>query len=112
MMSSARKRPFTSEVTVCSALSELVAGIVAPSAAGTARPPGETGRVAGVDQATGEANAEDGGQTEDQRILCWDGHYKDGRFQAAGPAETVQPGTRVYRDGYGVPAIYGDSSYD
>ena len=53
-----------------------------------------------------------GPHTEDQRVLYWDGKYKEGAFQADGAAETIRPGTRVYRDGFGVPAIYGDTSYD
>ena len=54
-----------------------------------------------------------GPHTEDQRILYWDGRYKPGAFQAEGLPEYLRGlSTRVYRDGFGVPAIYGDTSYD
>lgn len=79
---------------------------------GTALPPGENGRVTPVDQARGMANGDYGPHTEDQRVLYWDGRYKDGSFQATGAPESPHAGTRVYRDAYGVPAVYGDSSYD
>ncbi|MCU1589818.1 MAG: penicillin acylase family protein [Frankiales bacterium] len=81
-----------------------------PMTIGTALPPGENGRVTAVDQARGMANGDYGPHTEDQRVLYWDGRYKDGRFQATGTPESL-PGARVYRDGFGTPAIYGDSSY-
>jgi penicillin amidase len=76
---------------------------------GTALPPGENGRVTAADQARGMLTGDYGPHTEDQRVLYWDGRYKDGKFQANGSAEAVGE-ARVYRDGYGVPAIYGDSS--
>ena len=77
----------------------------------TALPPGENGRVTPVDEVRGRANGDYGPHTEDQRVMYWDGKYKDGRFQAAGTSEAVGTGAKVYRDPYGVPAIYGDSSY-
>ncbi|MCU1588691.1 MAG: Penicillin acylase, partial [Frankiales bacterium] len=83
-----------------------------PFTVGTALPPGENGRVTAVDQARGMLTDDYGPHTEDQRLLYWDGRYKNGAFQANGPAVTVRPGTRVYRDSYGTPAIYGDNSYD
>lgn len=80
---------------------------------GTALPPGENGRVTAADQARGMATGDYGRNTEDQRVLYWDGRYKDGRFQPIGSRtpQTPAAGTRIYRDGYGTPAIYGDSSY-
>jgi penicillin amidase len=78
---------------------------------GTALPPGENGRVTVVDEARGRATGDYGPHIEDQRVLYWDGRYKDGRFQAQGAAEAVGK-ARVHRDSYGVPAIYGDTSYD
>ncbi|MCA1712031.1 MAG: penicillin acylase family protein [Actinobacteria bacterium] len=82
-----------------------------PYAVGTALPPGENGRVTVADQARGMLTGDYGPHTEDQRELYWDGRYKDGRFQAQGPAEAVGK-ARVRRDGYGVPAVYADTSYD
>ncbi|MBK5306805.1 MAG: penicillin acylase family protein [Frankiaceae bacterium] len=82
-----------------------------PMTIGTALPPGENGRVTAVDQARGMLTGDYGPHTEDQRVLYWDGRYKEGKFQASGTPETVGK-ARIYRDGYGVPAIYGDSSYD
>jgi penicillin amidase len=82
-----------------------------PFTVGTALPPGENGRITPADQARGMVTGDYGPHTEDQRVLYWDGRYKDGRFQAQGAAESVG-GARVYRDGYGTPAIYGNSSYD
>jgi penicillin amidase len=83
-----------------------------PMTIGTALPPGESGRVTAIDQARGMANGDYGPHTEDQRVLYWDGRYKDGRFQATGTPESPKSGVRVYRDGFGTPAIYGDTSYD
>ena len=77
---------------------------------GTALPPGENGRVTAVDEARGRATGDYGPHTEDQRVLYWDGRYKDGRFQATGAPEAVGD-ARVYRDGYGTPAIYAGTSY-
>lgn len=85
-----------------------------PYTVGTALPPGENGRVTPVDQARGMLTGDYGPHTEDQRVLYWDGRYKEGKFQHDGvPPEYVRGlRTRIYRDSYGVPAIYGDSSYD
>jgi penicillin amidase len=82
-----------------------------PMTIGTALPPGENGRVTVVDEARGKANGDYGPHTEDQRVLYWDGRYKEGKFQAQGTPETVGK-ARVYRDSYGVPAVYADTSYD
>jgi penicillin amidase len=82
-----------------------------PMTIGTALPPGESGRVTAVDQARGMANGDYGPHTEDQRVMYWDGRYKDGRFQATGAPEMPVSGARIYRDSFGTPAIYGDSSY-
>src|SRR3954454_20116112 len=80
-----------------------------PMTIGTALPPGENGRVTAIDQARGMANGDYGPHTEDQRVLYWDGRYMDGRFQATGTPEAVGD-ARVYRDGYGTPAIYATTS--
>src|SRR3954462_13976422 len=79
--------------------------------AGSALPPGENGRVTAVDQARGMLTGAYRPHTEDQRVMYWDGRYKDGRFQAVGTPENVGA-ARVYRDSFGTPAIYADSSYD
>jgi penicillin amidase len=77
---------------------------------GTALPPGESGRVTVAGQAQGELTGDYGPHTEDQRVMYWDGRYKDGRFQATGTPEAVGD-ARVYRDGFGTPSIYAGSSY-
>jgi penicillin amidase len=77
---------------------------------GTALPPGENGRVTAVDQARGTLTDDYGPHTEDQRVLYWDGRYKEGKFQATGTPEAVGD-ARVYRDSYGTPAIYAGTSY-
>jgi penicillin amidase len=83
-----------------------------PMTIGTALPPGESGRVTVVDEARGKVNGDYGPHTEDQRVLYWDGRYKNGAFQrTTGTPDTSAPSARIYRDAYGVPAIYGDTSY-
>ena len=82
-----------------------------PMTIGTALPPGENGRVSVIDEARGKTNGDYGPHTEDQRVLYWDGRYKQGRFQATGTPDTSAPNARIYRDPHGVPAIYGDTSY-
>ena len=62
---------------------------VQPFSVATALPPGENGRVTVADQARGEVTGDYGPHTEDQRVLYWDGRYKDGRFQATGTPEAV-----------------------
>src|SRR4051812_46305106 len=80
-----------------------------PMTIGTALPPGENGRVTPIDQARGMANGDYGPHTEDQRVMYWDGRYKDGRFQATGTPDAVGD-ARVYRDSFGTPAIYAGTS--
>src|SRR3954470_3544813 len=80
-----------------------------PMTIGTALPPGESGRVTLANQAQGMLTGDYGPHTEDQRVMYWDGRYKDGRFQATGTPETVGD-ARVYRDSYGTPAIYANTS--
>jgi penicillin amidase len=103
-------------VLVSTALAGTARAADAPPAqdyvVGTALPPGQNGRVTAVDQARGMADGDYGPHTEDQRVLYWDGRYKSGAFQAEGTPETVASGARVYRDSFGVPAIYGDDSAD
>jgi penicillin amidase len=82
-----------------------------PFTVGTALPPGENGRVTATDEARGRLTGDYGPHTEDQRVMYWDGRYKDGRFQANGAADAVGK-ARVYRDSFGVPAIYAETSYD
>jgi penicillin amidase len=77
---------------------------------GTALPPGESGRVTVAGQAQGMATGDYGPHTDDQRVMYWDGRYKDGKYQATGTPEAVGD-ARVYRDSFGTPAVYGDSSY-
>ncbi|GAC1440503.1 MAG: hypothetical protein NVSMB55_05390 [Mycobacteriales bacterium] len=82
-----------------------------PMTIGTALPPGENGQVTVVDEARGKVNSDFGPHTQDQRVLYWDGRYKQGSFQADGTPDTSAPHARIYRDPYGVPAIYADTSY-
>src|SRR3954454_7012726 len=74
-----------------------------PMTIGTALPPGESGRVTVAGQAQGMLTGDYGPHTEDQRVMYWDGRYKDGRFQATGTPETPTAGARVYRDSFGTP---------
>ena len=77
-----------------------------------ALPPGNSGHITPANQARGMAsgNPDDYGQhIDDQREMFWDGKYKAGRFHAQGTPETPRDGVRIYRDDFGVPAIYGDS---
>jgi penicillin amidase len=83
-----------------------------PMTIGTALPPGENGRVTVAGQAQGALTGDYGPHTQDQRVMYWDGRYKDGRFQATGTPENPKSGVRVYRDAFGTPAVYGESSYD
>jgi penicillin G amidase len=83
-----------------------------PMTIGTALPPGENGLVTVAGQAQGTATGDYGPHTQDQRVLYWDGRYKDGRFAPAGPTTSPRAGVRISRDPYGVPAVYGDTSYD
>lgn len=84
--------------------------------AGTALAPGNSGFFSVPGQVKGMATgnpADYGEHVDDQRLMFWDGQYKDGRFAPpAGTPETPQDGVRIYSGTGGVPVVYGDSAYD
>lgn len=87
-----------------------------PMQIGTAMPPGNSGFVSVPGQAQGMATGEPGAYGEhvdDQRVMFWDGEYKDGRFKApTGTPQTPKDGVRLYEDDKGVPVVYGDTTFD
>jgi penicillin amidase len=79
-------------------------------------PPGESGffSLAGQQayEATGEPSAF-GPHVDDQRLLYWTFGYTPAGFaQPTGEPERPTPGSRLYRDAYGVPVVYGGSAHD
>jgi acyl-homoserine lactone acylase PvdQ len=81
----------------------------------TVLPPGQSGFVSTSGQAQGQASGDPsayGEHLDDQREMYWAGQFKDGSFHSAGLPEEPRPGVRIYRDDYGVPAIYGDTGRD
>lgn len=79
-------------------------------------PPGQSGFFSLAGEAAGKATGEPGeygAHVDDQRMLYWTFGYKPGNFlPPSGPPERPTPGSRLYRDSYGVPVIYGDSAWD
>ena len=83
---------------------------------GTALPPGNSGffSVEGEVRGTAGGPGDHGDNVDDQRVMFWDGEYKDGRFADVRGQEPQTPrdGVRIYADDKGVPVVYGDSAYD
>ncbi|HEU0130382.1 MAG TPA: penicillin acylase family protein [Mycobacteriales bacterium] len=81
-----------------------------------ALPPGESGHFSLAGQAAGTASGDPddyGAHVDDQRELFWEGRHKPGGFATpAGTPEQPKAGVRIYRDGFGVPLVYGDTGYD
>ena len=82
----------------------------------TILPPGQSGFVNAEGQVRGQASGGDpeqyGRHLDDQREPYWNFRYKDGSFQAEGDAQVPKEGVRIYRDAFGVPAIYADTGRD
>jgi hypothetical protein len=82
----------------------------------TILPPGQSGFVSVEGQARGVASGGEpsayGDHLDDQREPYWNFQYKDGSFQANGTPEEPKEGVRIYRDDFGVPAIYADNGRD
>lgn len=82
----------------------------------TALAPGNSGFFSVPGQALGKASGDPaayGPNIDDQRVMFWDGLYKDGRFKPpTGTPVTPKAGVRLYTDDKGVPVVYGDSGYD
>jgi len=55
-----------------------------------------------------------GEHIDDQRVMFWDGEYKDGRFADVGGQVPQEPkvGVRLYEDDKGVLVVYGESASD
>lgn len=79
-------------------------------------PPGQSGFFSLAGQVHGEVSGRPGDygpHVDDQRLLYWTFGYKPASFATpTGTPELPTPGSRLYRDAYGVPVIYGDSAYD
>ncbi|MHB1712656.1 MAG: penicillin acylase family protein [Acidimicrobiales bacterium] len=79
-------------------------------------PPGQSGFFSITGQVEGDAARQPGAygaHVDDQRLLYWTFGYKPGGFAApTGTPEQPSKGSRLYRDEYGVPIIYGDSAFD
>ncbi|HVE64053.1 MAG TPA: penicillin acylase family protein [Mycobacteriales bacterium] len=81
----------------------------------TVLPPGNSGFFSVEGQLRGEASgkpSEFGEHIDDQRELYWGFGYKPGKFHAQGEPVEPKPGVRIYRDGFGVPAVYADTGRD
>lgn len=80
-------------------------------------PPGQSGFFSLAGQVSGELAkgnpAAYGPHVDDQRSLYWTFGYKPASFaDPAGTPEQPTPGSRLYRDAYGVPVVYGDTAAD
>ncbi len=79
-------------------------------------PPGNSGFVSlqgQVQGTTGNGTSDFGPHLDDQRETYWSFGYKPGSFQPpTGTPEEPKPGVRIYRDDYGIPAVYGDTGRD
>ncbi len=117
-------RVAAAERRMATALIDVARG-VAPAQAGSAPaqalqawtilPPGQSGFFSLAGLAKGRASglpSDFGAHVDDQRGLYWNLQYKPGAFQQSGTPESPIPGVRVYRDSYGVPAIYADTAHD
>jgi acyl-homoserine lactone acylase PvdQ len=89
---------------------------VAEHEAVTILPPGQSGFVNAQGQARGQAAGGEPGaygeHLDDQREPYWDMAYKSGAFHANGTALQPREGVRIYRDAFGVPAVYADTGRD
>ena len=79
----------------------------------SALPPGNASTVTVAGQALGTATGDRaafGPHTDDQRALYWNEQFKSSNFSRSGPADTPTAGVSIYRDAFGVPAIYGTTA--
>ncbi len=80
-------------------------------------PPGQSGYISPQGQATGAITgnpADFGPHIDDQREMYWNSEFKSGGFMDITGLTPEEPkeGVRIYRDAFGVPAVYGDTLYD
>lgn len=81
----------------------------------TVLPPGQSGFFSVAGQAQGLLTgkpADYGPHVDDQRPLYWSFNAKSGLYQKNGAAESPKSGIEIYRDAYGVPAIYANTVRD
>lgn len=81
----------------------------------SALPPGNSSTVTVTGQALGLATgnrADYGPHIDDQRDLYWGEQFKPNNFFRSGTPETPIAGVNIYRDSYGVPAIYAKTAHD
>src|SRR5687767_12010215 len=92
----------------------LVIGALLPAAADarvlraeSILPPGQSGHVSipGLADGTGSPHLYD--QLDPFIRFQW----KNAMFHRGGREERPRPGLRIVRDGFGVPAVYGDTEY-
>jgi penicillin G amidase len=92
------------------------AGAAAAMDALTILPPGNSMRYTVDGQARGTLTGDPGDfgdHVDDQREMYWDYEFKDGRFREECEDPVVlRPGARYCLDGFGVPAVYGDTDAD
>lgn len=80
-------------------------------------PPGQSGHISVQGQLTGQITGNPGDfgpHIDDQREMYWNSQFKPGGFLDISDLTPVEPreGVRIYRDAFGVPAVYGDTEYD
>lgn len=82
----------------------------------TVLPPGQSGFYSNDGQAAGQASGNPGdygAHVDDQRLLYWSFDAKPAALGGKpGSPETPRTGVEIYRDGYGVPIVYADTTYD
>jgi penicillin amidase len=82
----------------------------------TVAPPGQSGFFSLAGQVDGTVSGKPGAfgpHVDDQRLLYWTFGYKPAGFTTpTGQPEQPTPGSRLYRDPYGVPVVYGDTADD
>lgn len=81
-------------------------------------PPGQSAHFSSSGQAAGSGSgnpADYGEHVDDQRALYWGFQFKPGEFMDISNATPVAepiPGSKIYRDAFGVPVIYGSNRYN
>jgi len=81
--------------------------------AATINTPGQSGHVSLLDFAQTTAGTETFGPHLTDGLAPYTGHkYKPGEFFRGGTPSIPRPGVKIYRDSFGVPAVWGDSIAD
>ena len=102
-------------LALCACESSQPSGTLALKAE-TVLPPGQSGFYSNDGQAAGQASGQPGdygAHVDDQRLLYWNFDAKPATLGGRpGTPEIPKSGIEIYRDGYGVPIVYANTTLD